>query len=115
MPQELTLDLGQRLQRAHHDVVADALDVLRRQPRVLLLEGVPRRVVVLAAEQSGGRFMAIFVTKASPSPPGAGWKALTTGKPATSRIAFSGYIAVIWPPSSGSKSTTPTRSPRKPA
>ena len=40
---------------------------------------------------------------------------LTVGKPATSRICFSGYIAVIWPPSSGSESTTATRSPRKPA
>ena len=40
---------------------------------------------------------------------------LTIGKPATSRISFSGYIAVIWPPSSGSESTTATQSPRKPA
>jgi hypothetical protein len=40
---------------------------------------------------------------------------LIVGKPATSRIAFSGYIAVICPPSSGSESTTPTLSPRKPA
>ena len=40
---------------------------------------------------------------------------LTVGKPATSRIAFSGYIAVIWPPSSGSESTTATLMPRKPA
>ena len=39
----------------------------------------------------------------------------TVGKPATSRIAFSGYIAVIWPPSSGSESTTATRRPRNPA
>ena len=40
---------------------------------------------------------------------------LTAGNPATSRISFSGYIAVIWPPSSGSESTTATRWPRKPA
>ena len=38
----------QRLQRAHDDVVADALDVLRRQPRVVLLVDIARRVVVLA-------------------------------------------------------------------
>ena len=40
---------------------------------------------------------------------------LTDGNPATSKICFSGYIAVIWPPSSGSESTTATRWPRKPA
>ena len=40
---------------------------------------------------------------------------LIEGKPATSKICFSGYIAVIWPPSSGSESTTATRWPRNPA
>ena len=40
---------------------------------------------------------------------------LTVGKPATSRIAFSGYIAVTWPPSSGRLSTMATRNPRNPA
>ena len=47
--------------------------------------------------------------------PGDELRPLTVGKPATSRIAFSGYIAVIWPPSSGSESTTATLMPRKPA
>ena len=40
---------------------------------------------------------------------------LTAGKPATSRISFSGYMAVTWPPGSGSASITATDSPRNPA
>ena len=40
---------------------------------------------------------------------------LIVGKPATSRMAFSGYSAEIWPPSSGRASTTATDIPRKPA
>ena len=41
--------------------------------------------------------------------------ALDAGKPATSRMSFSGYIAVIWPPSSGQRVDDGDRSPRKPA
>ena len=37
------------------------------------------------------------------------------GKPATSKIAFSGYIAVIWPPGSSSESSTAVDSVRTPA
>ena len=37
------------------------------------------------------------------------------GKPATSKIAFSGYIAVIWPPGSGSESSIAVDRPRTPA
>ncbi len=37
------------------------------------------------------------------------------GKPATSKIAFSGYIAVIWPPASSSESSTAVDSNRTPA
>ena len=37
------------------------------------------------------------------------------GKPATSKIIFSGYMAVTWPPGSGSASITAVQSPRKPA
>ena len=37
------------------------------------------------------------------------------GKPATSKIDFSGYIAVIWPPGSSSESSTAVESVRTPA
>jgi hypothetical protein len=47
-----------------------------------------------------------FATRSLPS---------TTGKPATSKIFFSGYIAVTCPPASGKESTTAVLNSRKPA
>ena len=56
-----------------------------------------------------------FAVAACSTSPSTSVRPLTDGKPATSKICFSGYIAVICPPSSGSESTTATRWPRKPA
>jgi hypothetical protein len=46
---------GQSLQRAHDDVVADALDLVGRIPRVVLLDDVSRCVVELAAVEGVDR------------------------------------------------------------
>ena len=69
-----------------------------------------RRVSAVRSRRYSG-----FAVAACSTRPSTRVRPLTVGKPATSRIAFSGYIAVIWPPSSGSESTTATRCPRKPA
>ena len=68
-----------------------------------------RLTAVRSRKYSGWALAACSTRPATRSRP------LIDGKPATSKISFSGYIAVTWPPSSGSESTSATRSPRKPA
>ena len=70
---------------------------------------VTRSVAVRSSRYAGSAVLACSTRPSTRSRP------LTEGNPATSRICFSGYIAVTWPPSSGSESMTATRRPRNPA
>ena len=74
----------------------------------------PRSSVASVAAVRSRRYVGSAVPACSTSPSTRS-RPLMAGKPATSKICFSGYIAVTWPPSSGSESTTATRCPRNPA
>ena len=81
------------------------------------VEVVTREAAVAALEPDG--LVAEQVVRLNGAACCSSWstssRPLMAGKPATSKIAFSGYIAVIWPPGSSSESSTAVDSVRTPA